>query len=130
MSWEITMRRADKAPLGDRACVKLLMTLACPALRYMREPSGPEKIAAARTAGVEFPDIIRTHLEQQPPTEVADYVGDGFSVRYFLGSEGELDAHDAEVRGDTQRALPFFQQLAARMNWVVAETGSDRPLFQ
>src|SRR4051794_16102544 len=98
------MRRADKSPLGDRAAGKLLMTLACPALRYTREPSGPEKIAAARVAGVKFPDILRKHLEQQPPTEVADFEGDGFSVRFFLGPEGELAALDAEVRGDTELA--------------------------
>jgi hypothetical protein len=62
MPWEVTIRRADGAPLGDLAAVRQQIAAALPAIQFDREPSGAEKIAAARAASVEFPDIIRQHL--------------------------------------------------------------------
>jgi hypothetical protein len=40
MSWEVTIRHADGAPLGDLASFRQQITDALPAIQFHREPSG------------------------------------------------------------------------------------------
>jgi hypothetical protein len=52
MPWEITIVRPDRSPLGDVASVRKAVESAMPGIRFFRDPSGLEKMAAA---GIEFP---------------------------------------------------------------------------
>lgn len=83
MPWEITIRRHDGAPLGDLESVRQQITSALPAMQFYREPSGVEKIAAARAAGIEFPEIIRQHMEKRPATDQAAFETYELSVRMY-----------------------------------------------
>jgi hypothetical protein len=127
MPWEITIRRADGAPLGDLATVRQQFATVVPAVQFYSEPSGPEKIAAARALGVEFPDVIRKHIEQLPATEKADYEGDGFSVRFYGFDAQPLIAVCAEVRG-SGNPLPFLTALCRTKEWVVIDDTSGQPV--
>lgn len=127
MPWEVTIRRADGAPLGELAAVRQQITAAVPAVQFHREPSGLEKIAAARAAGLEFPDVIRQHLEQRPATERAEFEGDGFSVVLYGFEAQPLSAIHAEVRGDGNPA-PVLAALCRPHGWVAVDEASGQPL--
>ena len=125
--WEITIRRADGAPLCDLAAVRQEIADALPSIQFLREPSGNEKIAAARAVGVEFPDIIRHHLENGPATERAEFEGNGFSVVLY-GFEAEpLSAIHAEVRGQGN-PLPVLAALCRPHGWVAVDDASGQPI--
>jgi hypothetical protein len=115
MSWEITIARPDGLPLGDIASVRRAVESAMPGVRFFRDPSGREKMAAA---GVGFPEVLRRHLESAPATTQADYEGEGFSIRFFLGIGPGVERMDAEVRGGGD-ALPELCHLAEVNGWVV-----------
>lgn len=127
MPWEVTIQRTDGAPLGDLATVRQQFEAALPALQFYREPSGLEQIAAARAIGVEFPDVIRKHMEQRPATEQADYEGDGFSVRFYGFEAQPLDTVYAEVRGDGN-PLPLLAALCRPNTWVATDDTSGQPV--
>jgi hypothetical protein len=127
MPWEVTIRRTDSAPLGDLATVRQQIAAALPAMRFHREPSGPEKIAAARAAGVEFPDVIRQHLEQRPATERAEVAGDGVSMVLYGFEAQPLTAVHAEIRGDGN-PLPVLAALCRPNAWVAVDHARGRPI--
>jgi hypothetical protein len=127
MPWGITIRRADGAPLGDLATVRQHIAAALPAMQFYREPSGPEKIAIAGAAGVEFPDIIRQHLEQRPATEQADFEGAGFSVQLYGFEAQPLTAIHAEIRGGGN-PLPVLAALCRPHGWVAVDDASGQPV--
>ena len=127
MSWEVTIRRADGAPLGDLVTLRQQIGDALPGTQFQREPSGQEKIAAARAAGVEFPDIIRQHLESRPATELAEFEGDGISVVLY-GFEAEpLSAIHAEVRGEGN-PVPVLAALCRPQGWGAVDDASGQPI--
>jgi hypothetical protein len=74
-----------------------------PGIQFYREPSGAEMIAAARAAGVEMPEVIRKHMEQQSAEERAEYRGDDFSVELYGFEAQPLRAVLAEVRATATR---------------------------
>jgi len=117
MPWELTIARADHAPLGDVEAVRRAVEAAIPGIRFYREPGGIEKIAAA---GIEFPEALRRHLESSPATTQADYEGDGFSIRLFLGAGPVVESVGAEVRGSGDPA-PELRRLAQGTGWVIIE---------
>ena len=126
MSWIVSYsRRADRSHLGDRQAIEEAIASVFPGVQFYCDPSGPERIAVMRERGVEFPDVIRRHLEQLPATRQGDFVGDGFSARFFLEaepqSEPQLDKLTVELRGETERAVAFLRQLAARIGWELDE---------
>jgi hypothetical protein len=127
MPWEVTIRQADGTPLGDLAVVRQQIAVSVPAMQFHREPSGPEKIAAARAAGIEFPDVIRQHMEGRPATEQAELDGDGFSVRLYGFDAQPLLAIYAEVRGNGN-PVPFLAALCRPNGWVAVDDTSGQPV--
>jgi hypothetical protein len=89
-----------------------------------------EKIAALTDQGVEFPDVLRRQFEETPATKRGDFEGNGFSIRFFLGSGNETATVDAEVRGDTERAYPLLRKIAEENQWVVAQCGNPIPFIE
>jgi hypothetical protein len=122
MAWDLTITRADRSPLGEIASVRQAVELALPNVRFYREPSGVEKMA---TAGIEFPDVLRRHLESSPAQTQADYEGDGFSMRLYLGAGPSVDRMDAEVWGSGD-PLPALHRLAEATGWVVLEASGSQ----
>jgi hypothetical protein len=120
MPWDLTIARVDQAPLGDVDAVRRAVEAAISGVRFYCEPSGLEKMAAA---GIEFPEILRRHLEGSPATTQADFEGEGFSIRFFLGTGPEVERMGAEVRGGGD-PLPTLRQLARATGWVVVEDSS------
>jgi hypothetical protein len=117
MPWDLTIARADRSPLGEIASVRQAVESALPDVRFYREPSGVEKIAAA---GIEFPEVLRRHLQSSPATTQADYEGEGFSIRLYLGAGPDVERMDAEIRGSGD-PLPALHRLAEATGWVVLE---------
>jgi hypothetical protein len=127
MPWEITIRRADGARLGDLAEVRQHLSAALPAIKFRREPSGIEKIAAARAVGVEFPEIIRQHLEQRSATEQAEFEGDGFSVVAYGFERQPLDAIHVEIRGEGN-PVGVLAALCLPQGWIVVDDSIGQPV--
>ncbi len=127
MPWEVTIRRADGAPLGDLATVREQIVASLPAIRFEREASGQEKIAFARAKGIEFPEVLRKHFEQQLAKEWAEFIGDGFSVTLYGFEAQPLAAIHAEVRGDSSPA-PVLAALCNPHDWVAVDNASGQPI--
>jgi hypothetical protein len=127
MPWEITIRRADDAPLGDFASVRQQIEFALPPIRFYRQPSGPERIAAARAAGVEFPDVIRKHLEQSPATDEAEFEEEGISIRLYGFEKQPLNAIHAEVRGRGNPG-PALTALCRPNEWLAFDDATRQPV--
>lgn len=127
MPWEVTIRRADGAPLGDREAVRGCIASSLPGVRFERQPSGAEQIAAARAVGVEFPDVILRHLEQRPPTEQAFLDAAEFSIRLYGLDSPTLHAVHAEVRGDGN-PVPALAALCVPNGWVAVDDASGQPV--
>jgi hypothetical protein len=117
MPRELTIVHADRLPLGDIEAVRRAVETDIPGVRFYREPSGVEKMAAA---GIEFPEVLRRHLEGSPAKTQADYEGDGFSIRFFLGTGPEVERMGAEVRGSGD-PLPELRRLVAATDWLIIE---------
>lgn len=127
MPWEVTIRRADGAPLGDLEVVRQQITSALPTIQFHRESSGLEKIAFAQAKGVEFPEVLLRHFEQQPATERAEFSGDGFSIVLYGFEAQPLAAIHAEVRGDG-KPLPILAALCLPHGWVALDDASGEPV--
>ena len=77
-------------------------------------------------SGIEFPEVLRRHFESSPATTQADYEGEGFSLRLFLGSGPAVESVGAEVRGSGD-PLPDLRRLAEATGWVITEdTGGSQ----
>jgi hypothetical protein len=127
MPWEVTIRRSDSEPLGDLAMVRRQIIDALPGIRFRREPSGSEKIAAARAVGIEFPDVLRQHFEQPPATEQAEFEGDGFSMVLYAFEAQPLRAVHVEVRGKGN-PVPVLAALCRPNGWVAVDDASGQPV--
>jgi hypothetical protein len=113
--------------MGDRAAIRQQITSALPAIQFHREASGPDKIAAARAAGWEFPEILRRHLEQRPATERAEFEGEGFSVELYGFEANPLDAIHTNVRGSGD-PVPVLAALCRPHGWVAIDDASGQPV--
>jgi hypothetical protein len=125
MPWEVKLQRPDGAPLGNLATVRHLVAAALPGVQFQRGPSGPERIAAARAAGVEFPDIIRQNLEQYQATEKAEFEGEGFSFVLYGFEAQPLTTIHAEVRGDGN-PVAALAALCAPHGWLAVDAASGQ----
>ena len=125
MPWDLTIMRADRSPLGDIPSVRQAVEAALPGVEFYREPSGAEKIAAAGSLGIEFPEVLRRHLENSPAKTQADYESQGFSIRLYLGAGPGVERIDAEVRGSGD-PLPALHHLAMVTGWVILEAGGPQ----
>jgi hypothetical protein len=127
MPWEVTIRRADGEPLGDVPAVRERIEATVAGMRFFQEPSGAERVAAARARGVEFPDVIRQVLEKQPAKIQAVLEGDGVSVLLY-GFEAEpLSALHAEVRGAGD-PHPVSTAPCRGNGWVAADDATGQPV--
>jgi hypothetical protein len=127
MPWEVVIQLADGAEPGEVASVCDRMTAALPGIYFYTEPSGPEKIAAAREMGVEFPEVIRKHMEQRPATLQADFQGDEFSMRFYGFESQPLRTIYVEVRG-SGNPLPALAALCRPHGWIAVDCASGQPL--
>jgi hypothetical protein len=122
MPWDITLKRKDELPLGSPDEVSLAIKNAFSAVEFYREPSGREKLASL-PSGVEMPDVIRRHWESSPTQLRGDLEGRGYSLRFYLGNEGDtsLDRVTIEARGDSRRALPMMESLTLATGWIIVD---------
>lgn len=125
MPWDVRIRRADGSALGVFESVRRQIVTALPAMQFYREPSGPEKTAAARAVGVEFPEVLRTLFETRPATDQAEYEGHGVSVLlYGFNSHPLLELH-AEVRGSGNPA-PVLAAICLPNGWVAIDCSTGK----
>lgn len=127
MPWEVTIRRPDGSPLGDIESVRRQMTSAVPGIQFHQEPSGSERIAAARKAGVELPEVIRQHMENQPATARAEYDSGEFSVSFYGFERIPLSSVLAEVRGNGD-PVSILAALCLPNGWIIIDAASGEPV--
>ena len=120
MPWEVTIRRPDGEPLGDLPAVRAGIEAAVPGMQFFRQPSGADRIAAARARGIEFPDVIRESFERQPAKTQAVFEGDGFSILLYGFNAEPLTAVHAEVRGGGD-PHPVVTALCRSNGWVATD---------
>ena len=125
MSWDLTLRRLDGIPLGERDPVQQVIELACPGVQFYREPSGAEKLASV--PHVTFPDVVRQHMETRTAQRQGDFDGPDFSLRFYLGDEDAttINVVDIEARGKTQNAVPLLRKLTTYTGWIVVDGWGD-----
>lgn len=128
MAWRITVRRIDGTPLGDLPTVRRRIEAILPSIQFYQAVSGAEKIAAAREAGVEFPDVVRQALEKCPAVLQADYEGDGFFLRLYGFERLPLDSIEVEIRG-SGNPMPTLAALCLPNKWVSVD-GVDGRLLE
>jgi hypothetical protein len=127
MPWELTIRRADNAPMGPIDVVRKKMIDSLPGLQFYMEPSGAEKLAASEARGIVMPDVIREMWQRQPALEQADYEGDAFHIRLFGFGEVPLFSVDAEIRGNGN-PLPVIAALCRPNGWIAIDLANRQPV--
>jgi hypothetical protein len=125
MPWEVVIQSPDNAELGDLAAVRDKMTAALPGIQFYSEPSGPEKLAAAREKGIEFPEVIRKHLEQSPATLQADFEAGDFSMQFYGFESQPLRTIRVEVRGNGN-PLPVLAALCKPNGWIAIDCATSQ----
>lgn len=127
MPWELTIQSFDSAPLGDVTTVREKIAAALPATDFFVEQSGSEKIAAARALGIEFPDVVRAHLENRPASLQAEFEGDGYTLQLYGFENQPLRTIYAEVRG-AGNPLPALAALCRPNGWIANDCASGQPI--
>jgi hypothetical protein len=125
MPWEVTIRRSEGEPLGDLPAVRAVIEAAVPGMQFYQEPSGAERIAAARARGIEFPDVIRQIFERLPAKTQAVLEGEGFSLVLYGFNAEPLTAIHAEVRGGGD-PHPVLTALCRSTGWVAIDDATGR----
>ena len=125
MPWEVTIRSAENTALGTPEELRQQITTSVPAFEFYREPSGVEKIEAARASGVAFPQVIRESIERQPASVRAEYEGEGISILLY-GFEDPTREINVEIRG-MGNPLPVLANICQPNGWVAIEdaTGNE-----
>jgi hypothetical protein len=126
MPWEVTLQRIDGQPMGELAALRAGIESAIPGIQYHTEPSGLERLEAARKMGVEFPDVLRTHFENLPAKLNAVFVTENLMVRIYGFESRPLTRLHAEIRGNENPA-PVLRQLCALNSWIAVDdqSGTD-----
>jgi hypothetical protein len=127
MPWELTIRSSDNAALGDTATVREKITAAIPGIQFHVEPSGPEKIIAARAMGVEFPDFVRKHMESSPARLEALFEGDAFIMEMYGFDSQPVSMFYVDIRGNGN-PMPALAALCVPNGWAAIENASGQPL--
>jgi hypothetical protein len=126
MPWEVTLQRIDRQPMGELTVLRKCIESAVPGIQYHSEPSGLERLEAAKKMGVEFPDVLRTHFENLPAKLNAVYTAENLMVRVYGFETQPLTRLHAEIRGNENPA-PVVRQLCAFNSWIALDdqSGSD-----
>lgn len=123
MPWEVTLLRIDRQPMGELGSLRTCIESAVPDVQYHTEPSGLEKLEAAKKMGVEFPDVLRTHFENLPAKLNAVYVAENLMVRIYGFESQPLTKLHAEIRGN-ENPVPVLRQLCALNSWIALDDQS------
>jgi hypothetical protein len=118
MGLDGTIKRDDGQPLGDIETVQSALALAFPGVQLGMLPSGPDKIRAAAEKGIQFPEILRKHLESAPATYGGEYEGPDFSAQFSLGSSRNVEQADLALYGNTTAAEPMLEVLKKKYGWI------------
>ena len=97
-----------------------------PDIQYYTEPSGLEKLEAAKRMGVDFPDVLRTHFENLPAKLNAVYTAENLMVRIYGFESQPLTKLHAEIRG-CENPAAVLRQLCAMNSWIALDdqSGTD-----
>jgi hypothetical protein len=123
MPWEVTLQRIDRQHMGELTALRTCIESAVPDIQYHTEPSGLEKLEAAKKMGVEFPDVLRTHFENLPATLNAVYTAENLMVRIYGFESQPLTKLHAEIRG-CENPAPVLRQLCAMNSWTALDDQS------
>ena len=123
MPWEVTLLRIDRQPMGELSSLRTCIESAVPDVQYHTEPSGLEKLEAAKKMGVEFPDVLRTHFENLPAKLNAVYIAENLMVRIYGFESQPLTKLHAEIRGN-ENPVPVLRQLCALNSWIALDDQS------
>lgn len=118
MGLDGTIKRLDGKPLGPIAEVQQVLATAFPDIELGRLPSGAEKIQAAKEKGIEFPDVIRLHLESAPAQYGGEYEGPEFSAQLYFGPDDIVQQINIVLYGNTTAYDPIAEFLERESGWI------------
>lgn len=123
MPWEVTIRRRDHQSMGEVDALRTSIQNAIPDIQYHMEPSGLEKIEAARKMGVEFPEVLRKHFENLPAKLHALYIAENLTVTIYGFETQPLLRLHAEIRGNGNPST-ILNQLCVLNSWIAVDDSS------
>jgi hypothetical protein len=127
MPWDITIRLTSD-DIRSLEELEAAISVSLPETLFYTEPSGLEKLAAARATGVTFPPSIDQHLRGRSAHRIGLIEHSDFSITFLLGEEQNPKSIAVEVRGNTKLAATVLDALASSTGWQITEDGSE-PAF-
>jgi hypothetical protein len=119
MGLSATLSRIDGQPLGSREELVHVFEQHFPGIVFGWTLSGPEKLAIAKSRGLEFPPVLREHLEKAPPVLEGDWDGpDGKMKLYGIG-EVSATALDLEFWGAWEQSDTIWAKVLPRYGWQI-----------
>lgn len=109
--------------MGELTSLRECIESAVPDIQYHTEPSGLERLEAAKKLGVEFPEVLRTHFENLPAKLNAVYTADNLMVRIYGFEAQPLMRLHAEIRGNENPAS-VLRQLCSLNSWIAIDDHS------
>jgi hypothetical protein len=114
-----TLTRIDGEPLGPREELVRIFEENFPGIAFRWTPSGPEKIAFAKSRGWEYPPILREHFEQARPVFEGNWDGPDGSMRLFWDGENSAAALDLDFRGSWDRSDAIWAEVLPLYGWQI-----------
>ena len=127
MPWTIIIQCRDGGKLGQIDALRDRFSECVPGLQFYREPSGKEKLAAS---SIEYPEVVRRHLERSPAQIQADCQVGSLFLRFFFGPEDatDVDSVAVEVRGEGN-PIPVLAAICSPNGWIAqAPDGAELDL--
>ena len=80
---------------------------------------------------IDYPDVVRKHLEKAPAEIRADWLREDLSLRFFFGTEDSVKVEQVavEVRGEGNPIAPYLSKLCLAKGWIAqGPNGADLDL--
>jgi hypothetical protein len=121
MPWELTARRRDRAPLGDRVKVQQALAEVFPGVEFFRRPSGQEMVRQMYGDAATAEQLER--FARIPAGYGGTFKGESFAVEFFLGPDEMVESAALAVWGDNEAAVPLLERLTAVTGWDLDQSG-------
>jgi hypothetical protein len=117
MGRNISIRRADRQPLGSVAEVHSTLASVFVGLVFERSLTGAEHLARVAQLHIVLPDSIREAVATLPAKWHGHYEGANFSVKFYVGMSEPVFRILANIQG-VREFQPLFEIIYDRYGWM------------
>jgi hypothetical protein len=127
MGLDATLSRIDGRPLGHRDYLVRIFERHFRGIEFGWTPSGPERLATARSRGVEYPPAVREYYETAPSQFEGLWEGpDGWLQLYWDGEVGATHLN-LEFRGEWNQSDTIWSEILPQYGWQIEYCSSLIP---